>query len=66
MSIEENSEQAKKVIRIRVEADRLVVEEMATRLSDFIERQGFEILDQSRLISVQNDAALGRVFILAR
>jgi maleate cis-trans isomerase len=56
----------KRVMRIRVEADRLLVEEMATRISEFIVQQGFEVLDQSRLVTVQNDRELGRVFILVR
>jgi hypothetical protein len=63
---EENEQDKKQVIRIRVEADRLLVEEMASRISAFLEGQQFELLEQSRLISVQNDAALGRVFILVR
>lgn len=59
-------QKCKKVMRIRVEADRLLVEEMATRISEFIVQQGFEVLDQSRLVTVQNDRELGRVFILVR
>jgi maleate cis-trans isomerase len=59
-------QEKKRVMRIRVEADRLLVEEMATRISEFIVQQGFEVLDQSRLVTVQNDRELGRVFILVR
>jgi maleate cis-trans isomerase len=64
--IKQEPQKCKKVMRIRVEADRLLVEEMATRISEFIVQQGFEVLDQSRLVTVQNDRELGRVFILVR
>jgi maleate cis-trans isomerase len=64
--ITQEPQKCKKVMRIRVEADRLLVEEMATRISEFIVQQGFEVLDQSRLVTVQNDRELGRVFILVR
>jgi maleate cis-trans isomerase len=64
--ITQETQKCKKVMRIRVEADRLLVEEMATRISEFIVQQGFEVLDQSRLVTVQNDRELGRVFILVR
>lgn len=59
-------QERKRIIRIRVEADRYLVEEMATRISEFIGGQGFEVVDQSRLVPNLNDRELGRVFILVR
>jgi hypothetical protein len=59
-------EKEKPVVHVRVVADRVVVEEVATRISEMLVRQGYELIEQTGLRADREDPTSGKVFITVR
>ncbi len=56
----------RKIVRIRIEADPLLVEYIASKISERLESDGYEILDQSALYPQRQDPDMARVYLIAR
>lgn len=61
-----NDEKKRKIVRIRIEADQLIVEDIASKISEFLEGDGYEILDQSALYPHRQEPDMARVYLMAR
>lgn len=59
-------EKEKPVVHVRVSADRVVVEEVATRISEMLVEQGYELIEQTGLRADREDPLSGKVFITVR
>jgi len=54
------------VVHVRVTTDRVLVESVATRISEILEAEGYEIIEQTGLRADREDPLNGKVFITAR
>jgi hypothetical protein len=64
MSEEKDRERA--VVHVRVVADRVVVEEVATLISEMLTVRGYELIEQTGLRADREDPTSGKVFITVR
>lgn len=56
----------KPVVHVRVSADRVVVEEVATLISEMLTERGYELIEQTGLRADREDPTSGKVFITVR
>lgn len=61
-----SEEKERTLIRITVNANTKIVEAVATLISEHLEAEGYELLDQSGLNVSHSDPAMGKVYINAR
>ncbi len=59
-------EKERPVVHVRVVADRVVVEEVATRISEMLTAEGYELIEQTGLRADREDPTSGKVFITVR
>lgn len=63
---EDENEDRKKVIHIRVAADELLAETVATLIGELLEEQGYELIEQSVPIPSRFDDCERRIFLTVR
>lgn len=62
----DDERKGKKIVRIRVEADPVIVEEVASKISERLEGDGYEVLDQSAPYPHRQDPDVARVYLMVR
>ncbi len=56
----------KKTVRVRVEADPLIVELVATEIGEYLEGKGYEVVDQSVAYPNRSEPEKARVYLTLR
>lgn len=64
--MDETERKIKKLVRIRVEADPVIVEDFASKISEFLETSGYEVIDQSVAYPNRQDPGASRIYVTVR
>ncbi len=62
----DDERKTKKIVRIRVEADPTIVEEVASKIGELLEQNGYEVIDQSASYPHRQDPCMARVYVTVR